>query len=122
MSHPTSSGRTAERVSIDSMVLVRSVAADRVFRTRDVSTTGCFIFTKVTNGAPFEVGQAVELQLTGSLDGRGVSIRCQGAIARAVEPGSAEAQAFPTGLGVRITSCDAADRVQLERLLAAQRN
>lgn len=122
MRPPTSSGRNAERVTLDAMVLVRSVVTDRVFRTRDVSATGCFIFTKVTTGAPFEVGQAVELQLTGNLDGRNVAIRCQGEIARAVEPGTAEADAFPTGLGVRITSCAASDRAQLERLVAAQRN
>ena len=118
MSQAQNSGRSAERVALDSMVLVRSVSTDRVFRTRDLSTTGCFIFTKVTGGVAFEIGQAVELQLTGTIDGRAVSVRCSGEIARSVEPGTSEAQKFPTGLGVRITSCDPANRDQLERLLA----
>jgi len=122
MSQSQNSGRRAARVTVDSMVLVRSVSTDRVFRTRDLSVTGAFIFTKFTShpggGNAFEVGQTVELQLTGSLDGRPVSVRCTGEIARAVEPGTNEASAFPTGLGGRITSCDPANRDQLERLLA----
>jgi hypothetical protein len=122
MSQPQDSGRRAKRVSVDSMVLVRSVTTDRVFRTRDLSETGAFIFTKVTAGNSFEVGQAVELQLTGTIDGRAVAVRCGAEIVRAVAPGTTEERAFPTGLGVRITSCDPANRALLDRLLAQRAN
>ena len=122
MSQPQNSGRSAERVALNSMVLVRTESTDRVFRTRDLSATGCFIFTKVTGGAPFEIGEAVELQLTGTIDGSPVSLRCSGEIARTVEPGTSEAETFPTGLGVRITACDPANLDQLQRLLAQRAN
>ena len=112
----------AKRVSLSSMVLVRTLSMDRVFRARDVSSTGCFLFTKITAGTDLDVGAPVQLQLSGVVGGVAVAVRCTGVIARHATPGTVEHDEFPTGVGVRITACDPANSELLEQLLALGTN
>jgi hypothetical protein len=92
------SPRRAERVSVDAFVKVRSDGHELVFRTRDVSEHGVFLYTKVTRAYPFRVGSTLGLELFGYDQ----TVRCTAVVVRIVEPGSAEAEHFATGFGVRI--------------------
>jgi hypothetical protein len=108
-------GRESPRVTVDAFVRVRG-ADDReyVFRTRDLSESGLFLYTRVGHAYPFRVGATLDLELF-DYDG---AVHCEVLIVRVVEPGSAESDHYPTGFGVKIVGIDPAER---ERLMAMLR-
>lgn len=107
------SSRRAERISVDAFVKVNADGNELVFRTRDVSEHGVFLYTKVTRAYPIRVGSTISLELFGYDQ----TVRCKAVVARVVDPGSAEAEQFPTGFGVRIVEADEAARAALSALL-----
>lgn len=113
------STRSAERVKVEAFVKVASGDGDReyVFRTRDLSLQGLFLYTRVAHIYPFHVGSSLALELY-DYD-RFVSARV--VVVRVVEPNSAEADRYPTGFGVRIVDMSDADRVALKAMLERAR-
>lgn len=105
--------RSSERVSVDAFVKVSGDGHELVFRTRDLSEHGVFLYTKVTRAYPFRVGSTLALELFGYDQ----TVRCKAMVARVVEAGSAEAEDFPTGFGVRIVEADGAAREALAALI-----
>ncbi|MEZ4363249.1 MAG: PilZ domain-containing protein [Kofleriaceae bacterium] len=105
--------RRAERVPVDAFVKVHGDGHELVFRTRDVSEHGVFLYTKVTRAYPFRVGSTLALELFGYDQ----TVRCKALVVRVVEAGSAEAEEFPTGFGVRILEADPESRAALSALL-----
>jgi hypothetical protein len=111
--------RSAERVKIDAFVKVSGADREFVFRTRDLSKTGVFLYTKVAHLYPFKVGSTLTLELY-DYD---KFLSCKCVVARVVEPGSAESDHYPTGFGVRIVDISDEDREHLVSMLArAQRS
>jgi hypothetical protein len=105
--------RRAERVSVDAFVKVTGDGHELVFRTRDVSEHGVFLYTKVTRAYPFRVGSTLELELFGYDE----VVRCKAVVVRVVDPGSVEADTFPTGFGVRILEAAPEARAALSALI-----
>ena len=91
--------RKNERVKVDAFVKVNG-GNDReyVFRTRDLSAGGLFLYTKVTHIYPIKVGSKLTLELYDFDE----YITCTVVVMRVVEPDSAESEDYPTGFGVKI--------------------
>ncbi len=105
-----SSERAAERVRVDAFVKVHGAdGQELVFRTRDLSEHGLFLYTRVARAYPFKVGSTLELELY-DFDQH---VTCKVVVARVVEPGSAESATFPTGFGVRIVDLGEPSRAAL---------
>jgi hypothetical protein len=108
--------RQFPRVAIDAFVRVLGSdeeGREYVFRTRDLSQGGLFLYTRVGHLYPFHVGAALRVELYDfdhAVDFRAV-------VVRVVEPGSPEAERFPMGFGVRIVEIDDANRQRLDQLL-----
>lgn len=113
-----SNTRTAERVKVDAFVKVSGADREFVFRTRDLSRTGLFLYTKVGHIYPFKVGSSLTLELY-DYD---CFVRCKVVVVRVVEAGSAEADRYPTGFGVRILDIRDADRVNLDKMIDQARD
>jgi hypothetical protein len=132
--------RAAERVRVDAFVKVHGAAGQElVFRTRDISEQGLFLYTKVARIYPFKVGSTLALELydfdrrkasagggdpDGCAGGAGVlprgidqQVTCKVVVVRVVDPGSPENETFPAGFGVRIIECDEVSRRALERMI-----
>ncbi|HEY3808073.1 MAG TPA: PilZ domain-containing protein [Kofleriaceae bacterium] len=106
--------RSAERVRVDAFVKVHANdGQELVFRTRDLSEHGLFLYTRVARAYPFKIGQALELELYGYDE----SVRCRAVVVRIVEPNSVESESYPTGFGVRIADADPAARHTLETMI-----
>lgn len=106
--------RAAERVRVDAFVKVHGAdGQELVFRTRDLSAHGLFLYTKVARAYPFRVGSTLQLELY-DYDQQVV---CKVVVVRVVEPGSPENTRFPTGFGVRIVDCDDASRRALSTMI-----
>jgi len=106
--------RAAERVRVDAFVKVHgSDGQELVFRTRDLSEQGLFLYTRVARAYPFKLGSTLALEL---YDFDQV-VTCKVIVVRVVEPGSTESDTFPTGFGVRILECDEADRKALATMI-----
>jgi hypothetical protein len=108
--------RQYPRVALDAFVRVLGASdgeREYVFRTRDLSQGGLFLYTRVGHLYPFQVGSALVVQLF-DFD-RSVEFRC--VVVRVVEPGSPEAERFPMGFGVRIVEINDANRERLKQLL-----
>jgi hypothetical protein len=106
--------RGAERVRVDAFVKVHGAdGQELVFRTRDLSEHGLFLYTRVARAYPFKRGQALELELYGYDE----SVRCKVVVVRVVEPNSAESATYPTGFGVRIVEADEAARHLLQQMI-----
>jgi hypothetical protein len=84
-----------------------------VFRTRDLSEQGLFLYTKVARAYPFRVGSTLHLELYDYDE----SFACKVVVVRVVEQGSAEAGSYPTGFGCRIVEADAASKIKLAELI-----
>ncbi len=112
-SAPPPDTRSAKRVKIDAFVKVGGPDHEFVFRTRDVSKTGLFLYTKVAHVYPFKIGSTLRLEL---YDHEG-SVTCNCVVARVVEPGSAESDHYPTGFGLRILDVAEGDRAHFESML-----
>lgn len=113
---PTADGqhRESPRVAVDAFVKVRG-AGDRefVFRTRDLSESGLFLYTRVGHAYPFRVGATLDLELYDYDE----AVHCEVLIVRVVEPGSAESDHYPTGFGVKIIGMDPAMRERLATMI-----
>lgn len=107
--------RETRRVKVDAFVKV-SGGNDReyVFRTRDLSDGGLFLYTKVTHIYPIKVGSSLTLELYDYDD----HISCDVVVARIVEPSSKESEEYPTGFGVKIAEIDESNRGRLTAMLA----
>ena len=106
--------RSAERVRVDAFVKIHGEAGqDLVFRTRDLSEHGLFLYTKVVRAYPFKVGSTLELELYDH-DGQ---VTCKCVVARVVEPGSTESEKYPSGFGVRIVDCADDARAALRAMI-----
>lgn len=106
--------RSAERVRVDAFVKVHGDAGQElVFRTRDLSAHGLFLYTKVARAYPFKVGSTLELDLYDH-DGQ---VTCKCVVVRVVEPGSAESSSYPSGFGLRIVDCSDDARAALHAMI-----
>lgn len=106
--------REDERVKVDAFVKV-SGRGDReyVFRTRDLSAKGLFLYTRVTHIYPIQVGSKLTLEVYDYDQ----AIACSVVVARVVEPSSDESEDFPTGFGVRIADISDDDASRLQGLI-----
>jgi hypothetical protein len=106
--------RGAERVRVDAFVKVQGAdGQELVFRTRDLSSHGLFLYTRVARAYPFKVGSTLSLELYDYDD----HVVCTVVVVRVVEPGTAESETFPTGFGVRIVDCTDESRVTLTAMI-----
>jgi len=107
--------REHERVVLDAFVKVAGApGGESMFRTRDVSLSGLFLFTQASQLYDFKVGQALDLELADGERG----IRARVVIVRVVSAGSVEATGgAPTGFGCKIVEMAGVDRDALGALL-----
>ena len=105
--------RRYPRVAIDAFVRVLGGDREYVFRTRDLSPGGLFLYTRVGHLYPFKDGDALHVELY-DFD-RAVDFRA--VVVRVVEPGGPEAERFPMGFGLKIVEIDDVNRQRLEELL-----
>ena len=107
--------RENERVKVDAFVKVNG-GNDReyVFRTRDLSEGGLFLYTKVTHIYPIKVGSKLTLELYDFDE----YITCTVVVMRVVEPDSAESEDYPTGFGVKIADIDEQNQQRLTAMLS----
>ena len=115
---PSMSGenaRAAERVKVEAFVKVQGDDGHQeyVFRTRDLSVGGLFLYTRVAHIYPFKIGSTLVLDLYDYDE----SVTCKVVVVRVVEHGSAESDRYPTGFGVKIVECDDANRARLTTML-----
>ena len=114
MSDERANQRDGQRVKVDAFVKVSGAEREFVFRTRDVSKSGLFLYTKVAHIYPFKVGTTLSLELYDYDQ----FVTAKVVVVRVVEPGSAEADKYPTGFGVRIVSIDQGNRERLDAVLS----
>jgi len=106
--------RAAERVRVDAFVkIVGQGSQELVFRTRDLSEQGLFLYTRVARAYPFRVGSTLSLELYDFDE----HVRCKVVVVRVVESGSSESETFPTGFGVRILDLDEPGRAVLQTMI-----
>jgi hypothetical protein len=107
--------RDAERVKVEAFVKVSGDGGDHeyVFRTRDLSVNGLFLYTRVAHIYPFRIGSTLQLELYDYDE----TVSCKVVVVRVVETASAEADRYPTGFGVRIIECDDHGRSRLGLML-----
>jgi hypothetical protein len=111
---PESPERSAERVRVDAFVKVfGSDGQELVFRTRDLSLHGLFLYTKVARSYPFKVGSTLALELY-DFD---QSVQVKVVIVRVVEAGSEESKTYPAGFGVRIVDASDPARATLAAMI-----
>jgi hypothetical protein len=106
--------RAAERVRVDAFVKLVGDGRELVFRTRDLSEQGLFLYTAVTQAYPFKAGSMLDVELS---DGDR-QIACKVVVVRVVDPNTAEAASYPTGFGVRIVEITDEARAQIRALVA----
>jgi PilZ domain len=106
--------REHERVAVDAFVKIKGNKREFVFRTRDLSRAGLFLYTRVGHLYPFEVGAELEIELY-DFDG---AVELGGVIVRVVQPASPEALKFPLGFGIRITHIKEVDVPRFDDLIA----
>jgi hypothetical protein len=110
---PVKQSRQTARVALDAFVKISGSDGEFVFRTRDLSEGGLFLYTKVAHTYPFRVGSSLQLELYDFDE----YVSCEVVVVRVVQPGSPEAESYPTGFGVRIGSMAEADRQRLRAML-----
>jgi c-di-GMP-binding flagellar brake protein YcgR len=110
--------REQPRVSIDAFVKISTEEREYVFRTRDVSITGLFLYTRVGHLYPFKVGATLQIELYDYDQ----FVACKAVIVRVVSDGTGEAERYPLGFGVRIVDIapEARDRLAAMLSRAAQ--
>jgi hypothetical protein len=110
--------RAVERVRIDAFVKIAGEisggeAQELVFRTRDLSEQGLFLYTAVAQAYPIKVGTTLDLDLQAGE----TQVRCKVVVVRVVAPGSDESASFPTGFGVKIVELSDEARTEIQRLI-----
>jgi hypothetical protein len=106
--------RSAERVRVDAFVKVHGAdGQELVFRTRDLSEHGLFLYTRVARAYPFKVGSTLALELY-DYDQH---VTCKVVVVRVVESGTDESNSFPTGFGVKIIEVDESSRAALTGMI-----
>ena len=106
--------RSAERVRVDAFVKVHGAdGQELVFRTRDLSEHGLFLYTKVARAYPFKVGSTLALELYDYDQ----TVTCKVVVVRVVEQGSTESETHPTGFGVRIVDLGEPSRAALAAMI-----
>ncbi|MEM9490187.1 MAG: PilZ domain-containing protein, partial [Myxococcota bacterium] len=110
--------RTAERIRIDAIVKVLSTGREFVFRTRDLSAKGLFLYTEVAMSYPFGVGSELTIELYAQEE----STDFRAVVVRLVEPNTDEAKRYPTGFGLRITDIDDTNRARLRAMVHGARS
>jgi PilZ domain-containing protein len=105
--------RDGERVKVEAFVKVSGAEREYVLRTRDLSRSGLFLYTRVAHIYPFKVGSRLQIELYDYDE----FMTCKVVVVRVVEPGSAEADRYPTGFGVRIVEIDEQSRIRMDRLI-----
>jgi hypothetical protein len=106
--------RSAERVRVDAFVKVHGTdGQDLVFRTRDLSEHGLFLYTKVARVYPFKIGSTLQLELYDFDE----AVTCKVVVVRIVDQSSTEATSYPTGFGVRIVELDDDGRSRLNHMI-----
>ncbi len=105
--------RVHPRVTVDAFVRIMGGEREYVFRTRDLSEGGLFLYTRVGHLYPFFVGAALQIELY-DFD---QAVEFRAVVVRIVEPGSPEAERFPAGFGVRIVEIDEQNRRRLGELI-----
>jgi hypothetical protein len=113
--------RQHPRVTVDAFVRLLADgdgSREYVFRTRDLSQGGLFLYTRVGHLYPFAAGTALSIELFDYDQ----AVELRAVVVRIVESGSAEAERFPAGFGVKIVELDDENRQRLDALIArAQR-
>jgi hypothetical protein len=105
--------RAAERVRVDAIVKIHG-DHEVMFRTRDLSEQGVFLYTQVARAYAIKIGSTLEVDLYDHEQ----QITCKVVVIRIVEPHSVEAQKFPTGFGVRIVEISDEARSQMRDMIA----
>jgi hypothetical protein len=113
-SPPFDRERSAKRVQVEAFVKVSGADREFVLRTRDLSLTGLFLYTKVAHIYPFKVGSTLNLELY-DYDSF-VSLKV--VVVRVVEPDSPESEKYPAGFGARIVEVDDNNRQRLTSMLS----
>jgi hypothetical protein len=106
--------RDAERVKVEAFVKITGAGDQEfVFRTRDLSTSGVFLYTRVAHIYPFKIGSTLQLELYDYDE----FVSCKVVVVRVVEPGSPESDRYPTGFGVRIIEISDESRGHLQAMM-----
>jgi c-di-GMP-binding flagellar brake protein YcgR len=109
--------RQHARVTIDAFVKVEGGPRPYVFRTRDVSQGGLFLYTRVGHLYPFKVGSVLGIELY-DYDR---AITAKAVVVRVVRDQTPEAEQFPLGFGVRFVEMSPADREVLLAMIERAR-
>jgi hypothetical protein len=106
--------RAGERVRVDAFVKVHGGdGQELVFRTRDLSEHGLFLYTKVARVYPWKVGSTLSLELY-DYDQH---VSCKAVVVRVVDPTSAESDTFPAGFGVKIVELAEPSRAAIRHMI-----
>ena len=105
--------RQHPRVTVDAFVRVLGGEREFVFRTRDLSEGGLFLYTRVGHLYPFYVGAALQIELYDYDQ----SVEFRAVVVRIVDNTGPEAERFPLGFGVKIVEIDEANRTRLAQLI-----
>jgi c-di-GMP-binding flagellar brake protein YcgR len=110
---PVADKRQHPRVTIDAFVKIEGGDRAYVFRTRDISQGGVFLYTRVGHIYPFKVGNVVNVELY-DYDR---FARARAVVVRVVREGTPEAERFPLGFGLRFIDVGPEDRGVLGDML-----
>ncbi len=105
--------RAEPRVKVEAFVKISGGDKEYVFRTRDLSKNGVFLYTRVAHIYPFKVGSTLNLELYDYDE----FVQAKVVVVRIVEPNSAEADKYPTGFGVRIIEIADGHKAKLHKML-----
>ncbi len=109
----TQEQRANVRVQVEAFVKVDHQSEEWVLRTRDLSKSGLFLYTKVAHIYPFTVGSTLQIELYDY----NTFVSCRVAVVRVVDPNSAEAMNTPVGFGVQIIEISDSDQIRLDSIL-----
>jgi hypothetical protein len=105
--------RDSPRINVDAFVKIAGAEREFVFRTRDLSKSGLFLYTRVGHMYPFKVGSTLSIELYDFDQYVTLSV----VVVRVVAEGTDEAKQWPTGFGVKIVEMREEDRGRFEAIL-----
>jgi hypothetical protein len=109
--------RAHTRVTLDAFVRVAGADRDYAFRTRDLSESGLFLYTRVGHLYPFVVGSVLDIELHYGAN----VLTLRGHVVRLVGAGTLQEAHDAVGFGVRLDEPDEPTKVALEALVASER-